>query len=266
MQVIFYILIFILGAALGSFLCCQAQRLHIKETKKKSPGRRSACLHCGHKLKWYENIPVISWLIQKGKCKKCGKKIGMAELLSELGLAFSFLAIGTTINIATANAIEWSIFIVTLLLILSMGFLAIYDGKWGKLPVSILTLSIIFAIGICVLRWVNIFTVSIFTWEPVLCTFAAVVILGGLYLLLYLISKGKWVGDGDWIIGVIMGLALGTPWLALVALFIANFAACIVMYPLVRKKKTKKIHFAPFLFFALVVTLTVAEYLTNLVG
>ena len=265
MQVIFYTLMFILGAAFGSFLCCQAHRLHFKETKKKSPGRRSVCLHCGHKLKWYENVPIVSWIAQEGKCKKCGKKIGLLELLSELGLAISFFAISTTVNITTATAMDWSIFIVTIMLILSTGFLAIYDGKWGKLPVSVLTISIIFALALSVLKCVDVYINTAAVLDPILQTLGAVVILGGLYLFLYLISKGKWVGDGDWIIGVIMGLALGTPWLALVALFIANFAACIVMYPLVRKKKSKKIHFAPFLFFALVATLTFAKFLTNLV-
>ena len=257
---------FILGSCLGSFLCCQARRLRLKETGKKPLGSRSVCPNCKHKLKWSENLPLISWLIQKGKCKKCGKKIGAAEILSELltGLAFLGLSISffqTESALITTTVTDWIIFITTLLLTLTLIFLAIYDGLYGELPCLCLTFSAICAIIIVILKLWSFFSASgNFSWQPILDLLFAVLILGGIYLFLYLISKGKWVGDGDWILGTIIALALGTPWLALIALFSANFSACLVMLPKVRKRKNRTVYFGPFLVFAFVLTLILSNY------
>ncbi len=267
MQILFYILLFILGSCFGSFLCCQARRLHLKVAGKgKKLGARSVCLQCNYQLKWYDNIPVLSWLFLRGKCRKCGKKIGLAEFLSELGLGLAFLALGTTINPTAANVLQWSIFITTLILTLSLGFLAIYDGIYGELPTSYLTISIICAIIIlCLKEWL-ILSNSSFTPEIIFKPLASVAILGGVYLILYLISKGKWVGDGDWILGIALGIALADPWLALIALFIANVLACLVMAPVIKRRKNKKIYFGPFMVAAFIIALTFADFFHYAIG
>ena len=267
MQILFYILLFILGSCFGSFLCCQARRLHLKVAEKgKKLGARSVCLQCNYQLKWYDNIPVLSWLFLRGKCRKCGKKIGLAEFLSELGLGLAFLALGTTINPTAANILQWSIFMTTLILTISLGFLAIYDGIYGELPTSYLTISIICAIIVlCLKEWL-ILSDSSFTPEIIFKPLASVAILGGVYLILYLISKGKWVGDGDWILGTALGIALADPWLALIALFIANVLACLVMALVIKHRKNKKIYFGPFMVAAFIVTLTFADFFYYAIG
>ena len=267
MQILFYILLFILGSCFGSFLCCQARRLHLKVAEKgKKLGARSVCLQCNYQLKWYDNIPVLSWLFLRGKCRKCGKKIGLAEFLSELGLGLAFLALGTTINPTAANILQWSIFITTLILTISLGFLAIYDGIYGELPTIYLTISTICAIIVlCLKEWL-ILSNSSFTPEIIFKPLASVAILGGVYLILYLISKGKWVGDGDWILGTALGIALADPWLALIALFIANVLACLVMAPVIKRRKNKKIYFGPFMVAAFIITLTFADFFYYAIG
>lgn len=261
MQILFLILLFILGACLGSYLCCQVRRYHIKtKGKNKKLGSRSVCLNCNYQLKWYDNIPILSWLFLRGKCRKCSKKIGLAEILSELGLGLAFLALGTTIDPSAAGALEWVIFVSTLFLTLVLGFLAIYDGLYGELPTECLTISIICAIIVlCLKEWLTLSS-SPFSPEIILEPLAAVAILGGLYLLLYLVSKGKWVGDGDWLLGTALGLALFSPWLALITLFISNVLACIVMAPIVEKNKRQKIYFGPFMVIAFIITLTFADF------
>lgn len=267
MKVLFLILLFILGACFGSFLCCQARRLYLKEKgTKKSLGSRSVCLNCGYKLKWYDNLPIFSWAFLRGKCRKCKKKIGLAEILSELGLALAFLALGTTIDLTSAASLDWIIFIATLLFSLLLAFLAIYDGLYGALPTPLLTISIICAIMIlCLKEWL-ILSNSSFTIELIWKPLASVAILGGLYLILYLASKGKWVGDGDWFLGTAIGLVLFDPWLAIITLFIANVLACLVMYPFVRKKKHTKIYFGPFMVLAFVIALTFADFFFYALG
>jgi len=83
------------GLAIGSFLNVVAARVPLKRSIV-SPG--SACMSCGHELAWYENVPVVSWLALRGRCKGCGAKIGAVypavELLTALLVAGSFLAFG----------------------------------------------------------------------------------------------------------------------------------------------------------------------------
>ncbi len=256
---------FILGAAIGSFLCCQARRLRLKETKKQKLGSRSVCLKCKHQLKWYDNIPIISWLILRGKCRKCGKKIGILELLSELGLAIALTLVSLTFDLASATPLSIVIFAILLLLTISLGFLAIYDGMSGELPVFALTISGICAIILVTLKGWAGFTISGFSLELILKPVLAALLFGGVYLILYKISKGKWVGDGDWILAGIIGLALGSPWLALIALFLSNLSATLIMYPLVKKRRSHKIYFGPFLVLAFVLTYTFADFFLSMI-
>ena len=281
MQIAFLAILFIVGACLGSFLCCQARRLHLrtaepvrptkptKATKSKSAkspirlGKRSVCLHCGYQLKWYDNLPLISWLVLKGKCRKCGKKIGLAELLSEFGVGLAFLTFGLglqfrgitlEIMLDSQPLITWlSLATMLLVFIPLLAFLAIYDGLYGQLPTLYLTFSIICAIIIITLReWASFSNLATLGQHLVDLLFAFL-ILGGLYFVLYKVSKGKWVGDGDWLLGTALALALGTPWLALLTLFIANFLACLVMLPTLKRNKTHQIYFGPFMVIAFII-------------
>ena len=265
MEVLFRMFLFILGACLGSFLCCGVRRLRLKEQHKKPLGNRSVCLSCYKKLKWHDNLPIISWLVLKGKCRYCHKKIGLAELLSELGLALAFLLLSINLNIPTATPLEWAIFSITLIFTSILAFLAIYDGLYGELPTLFLILAIVCASVILILKISAILSATSFSseliWKPLL----SVAILGGIYLMLYLLSKGKWVGDGDWLLGTALGLALYEPWLALITLFLANFIACLIMYPATKSKKNHKIHFGPFLVIAFIITASFANFFLSMV-
>ena len=265
MKIAILILMFALGACFGSFLCCQARRIYLEETKHKKLGKRSVCLHCNYKLKWSDNIPVFSWLALRGKCRKCHKKIGVAEFLSELLSGIALLMIGTTIDLRF-EVLEWVLLVVITVFTISLIFLAIYDGIYGKLPVFGLIVSIIIGFIYCVLR--QIFHVQYYVVDAgtFLYPVASVAILGGIYLVLYKISNGKWVGDGDWLLGTAIGLALVEPWLALIALFIANVLACLVMAPVVKKSKDKKIYFGPFMVVAFVIVYTFSDFFFYAIG
>lgn len=306
MQILFLALMFILGSALGSFLCCQARRLRIKETgnksitdsdakksrkvksikhskKTKNSPSRSVCLHCGYRLAWYDNIPIVSWLFLRGKCRKCHKKIGALEILSELGVGLAFLLIslhfltniignsllGVFPNISPMG---WAVFIATLIFTLSLSFLAIYDGMCGELPVFGLIISGICTTIVATLQVGNSFldadssinATTNFT-VPILLPIASAIIFGGIYLVLYIVSKGKWVGDGDWILASIIGLALGHPWLAIFALFISNLIACLVMYPFIKNKKNHQIYFGPFLVIGYVIVYAFSNFILDII-
>ena len=260
MQIGFGVIMFVLGSAIGSFLCCQARRIELKETKKKTLGPRSVCMSCNEQLKWYENIPIISWIVLGGKCRHCKAKIGIGELLSELGLGAAFAFSSTTVNVETTSVLEWVKFAAVLLLTTSLGFLAIYDGLYGELPNLALWITLGLSVVVAIVSHLDAFQCDV-----LLDMVLAVAILGGLYYLLYLISKGEWVGDGDWVLGTIIAIALGKPWLALVALFLSNFIACIVMLPFMKGKKKKQIYFGPFLVIAFVITITFSVLIESMI-
>lgn len=251
-------ILFVVGAVMGSFVACQAWRMRYREQGRKSPGKRSVCLKCGHKLKWYENIPILSWVALKGKCSQCGRKIGIMEILAEVLMGLAFVGIGwaTTSEIMVGWEKWLTITVPVFAIIIVLGWLAIYDGMWGELPVLLLIVAGGMALAVAGVRWWQ----EGFDLETILQLLAAVGVLGGPYLILYLVSRGKWVGDGDWILGVIIAAMLGEAWLSLWVLFIANFLGCVISWPKVRGKKEKKVHFGPFMVVAFVIVLTFADF------
>lgn len=309
MEIFLTIITFYVGACIGSFLCCQARRIHHKETSKGKRShklnRRSICMHCKEQLKWYDNIPVLSWLLLRGRCRYCHKKIGIAELISELGTgaAFSVLAMSFNHSICSTSPTLFGVFpaidptssfcpvsssniislVLAFILTLTLIFLAIYDGIYGELPMACLIIAIICSSAMAITRSL---TASFFSAPyPITDPIFSACILGGIYLLLYLVSKGSWVGDGDWLLGVAIAFALGTPWLALIVLFLANSLACLIMYPLIKlvrptrpnkakaskrqptiNRSSHKIHLGPFLVTAYLITFAFYPQLTNLLN
>jgi leader peptidase (prepilin peptidase) / N-methyltransferase len=83
------------GLAIGSFLNVVAARVPLKRSIV-TPG--SACMSCGHEVAWYDNVPVVSYLVLRGRCRGCGDGIGWVypavELLTALLIAACFLAFG----------------------------------------------------------------------------------------------------------------------------------------------------------------------------
>jgi prepilin signal peptidase PulO-like enzyme (type II secretory pathway) len=261
MKVALSLIMFALGAVMGSFLACQAWRLHYKDTGKGSLGKRSVCLSCKKQLKWFDNIPIVSWLMLRGRCRYCKKKIGLMEILAEVLMGLAFFGLIWMLYPAGTAVLSYVILGLVFLLVAVLGFLAIYDGKWGELPSFALIIALVLAAVICGLK---IWLVG-FSWPMLGDLLGGVAILGGTYLILYLVSHGEWVGDGDWILGVIIGLVLGRAWLALIVLCLSNCLGLIVMYPAARKTKQKKIYFGPFLVVAFVITLMFAEFFNGLI-
>ncbi|MBA2763249.1 MAG: prepilin peptidase [Thermoleophilaceae bacterium] len=84
------VLIGVLGAAIGSFLNVVIHRVPLEESIV-SPGSR--CPHCGHAVRSVDNIPVLSWLILRGRCRDCSSPISVRYPAVELLTAICFVAI-----------------------------------------------------------------------------------------------------------------------------------------------------------------------------
>ncbi len=96
----FFVYAFIIGACIGSFINVVAYRLPRNESVI-TP--RSHCRYCKYKLKWYENIPLISWIILRGKCRACKNTISGSYFVIELFCACLFFICNFTSYANYAN-------------------------------------------------------------------------------------------------------------------------------------------------------------------
>ena len=258
------ILLFILGATLGSFGCCQAWRIY-----KKDKSKWSHCMKCKYRLRWYDNIPIISWLTLGGKCRKCRKPIGWAEFLAEVGLAVVFVlsfalwpARDKLMAMEFSEVLKFGLFLANTVLWLIM---FVYDVKWKELPVLLMYA----AIGVSVLYlgvdvYMSYGLGHSFDW---LSLVGALMILPGFYYLMYKVSNETWVGGGDWILCVSLALMLENFWLALFTLFTANIIGSIASLPILAKKKDTKtaVPFGPFLVLGFLVVFFLQAQILSLV-
>jgi len=242
-----YTLFFVLGTAVGSFLNVVIFR---SKTKKSIFKNRSFCPYCKKKLTWYELIPILSFLIQKGRCRKCKKRISIQYPLVEFftGLIFVWVA---------AYILDFTIYdwINTIFLLIFSCFLIVifvYDLKYYLVPDKI-----IFPAIIITLLFDIYISLAIGDWSFFFSSIYAALIAGGFFLFLVLISKGKWMGIGDLKIGILIGLFFGLPQIFVVLFLAFLFGAIVSIILLILKKKTlqSEIPFGPFLTGATFITL-----------
>lgn len=255
----------VFGLVLGSFAGAQVWRLRARqlvadkkagesynkaEYKKLSPllkGKkqqdRSRCLSCGHQLGLRDLIPLISWLSTRGRCRYCGKRIGYFEPLMELSLAAAFMVSFLAWPWHLAG-LQWVLFAVWCVSLVALIMLVAYDIKWRILP-DFLTVSYgLVSLVFVVLRYFIVNDVKLYSLV------IALIIMSGVYGVLYLISKGKWIGLGDVKLGVGLGLILASWQTAFVGLFLANLIGCVLVIPGLASKKLKansEIAFGPLL-------------------
>jgi len=278
-QIVIAVLLAVLGLCMGSFAGATVWRLRARQlvedkadgekvdadeyktlqplTKATLATDRSRCLHCGHELKWYDLLPLASWLSTGGRCRYCHEKIGLFELLIELGMA-AFFAASYLLWPEIVTPLDIALFGLWLVSGVLLAILFAYDTKWFLLPNQVVFPLIGVAAVAAVLR--------LFEADDIAATLldqaAAIVILSGLYLFLWYFSKGKWIGFGDVKLGLALALLLGNWQLAFLALFLANLIGCIVVIPgLLSGRMNRKTHvpFGPLLIVGAVATMLVGQ-------
>ncbi len=257
--------LFVLGAALGSFACCQVWRIR---TKDKS--RWSHCMKCKYRLRWYDNIPIVSWLALGGKCRKCRKPIGWMEFLAEIGLGVAFALSFACwpwrdglINLEFSVCLKYGLFLINLAI---WSILLMYDAKWKELPVSLMAAAAIIS---TLYLSIDIYMICGMDGEVNWLSVAgALMVLPGFYYLMYRISKERWIGGGDWILCLSLAIMLGDFWLAMFTLFMANIIGSVFSLPLLMKKKdTKKVvPFGPFLILGFLVVFFLQAQILSLLA
>ena len=186
---------------------------------------RSRCLSCKHELAWYDLIPVVSWVSLGGKCRYCHTNIGWVEILLELGMAMLFaISIWWWSAFDVIGVIQLVLWLVSLVL---LAVLFVYDARWFLLPDKVnwafVVIGAVFA-SLELYQSTDLATSS-------MSLIGSVGILSGIYLILHIVSKGKWIGFGDVKLGLGLGLFLGDWLMALLALFLANLIGTLMVLP-----------------------------------
>lgn len=240
--ILLYAGIFIIGLFLGSYLNSWMWRVH---ECKWVFGGRSMCVHCSAKLAWYDNIPLVSFIMLGGKCRTCKKNIPKDYFIVELLTAVALTALvwfhGTTYSQSYWPFLRDCFFVVLLIVTF------FYDAKHG-----IILSGIVWA-GTLLGLWFNIFKLGMDYKSLAL----GAVVGSGFFLLQYVVSKGRWIGGGDIRLGVMMGAWLGFPQVV-VALFFSYIIGAICAVPLLitrRKGLMSEVPFGTFLSVGTVIAL-----------
>ena len=231
----------ILGLVIGSFLNVLIYRIPKNENIAFPP---SHCTKCNKPLKWWHNIPLISYIFLKGKCSFCGEKISLqypiVELLSAIIFVITYIKIGNF----TQSIIISLVF--DLLLALSL-----IDFRYKAVPDSLNLLAL---------------TLSIFSGNILDSFTNALLFAGGFTLLRFYVSyiiKKEALGEADIMIAATMGAILGVE-LGLFAIFLSAVIALPAF--IIVGKKDIQLPFIPFLALALFLTYIFNDYFLTLIG
>jgi prepilin signal peptidase PulO-like enzyme (type II secretory pathway) len=239
------VLFAILGLIIGSFLNVLIFRTKIEDSLL----GRSYCPKCKKKIDWYDNIPLLSFIILGAKCRKCRQKISWQYPIVEALTAVTFGLVAFHFFSASGSQ-TWAptfYYLVTFSLLIAI---LVYDYLYMEIPGIILWPAIGFVIAANLLfdwlqkdTFVNILELNIYS--GVLAAFLVFLF----FFLLVTLSKEKWMGMGDAYLVILLGLLAGWPKIIL-ALFLAFLLGSIYGLALIAlKKKNMKsqVPFAPFL-------------------
>ncbi len=239
-ELIFYIAVFIFGSMIGSFLNVVIRRLPLGEG---IAWGRSYCPHCHHTLAAWQLIPLISYLILKGKCHYCQSSIGR----NYPGLEF----VNGLLYLVIICFFGFNYFaIIGCFLGSALLALAIIDAKTGLIPPAI-------NIFIGLLALINL-GFNLAAWPQHLAGF---IIISGFLCLLFWLSKGRVIGGGDIKLMAAVGLLLGLK-LSLLAFFLACVLGAIIH--IIRMRffgAGRNLAFGPYLAAAILITYFVGDAL-----
>lgn len=207
--------VFLLGLCIGSFVNVLIDRL---PRGKSVLWSRSQCDYCRKTLRWWELIPVVSYVYLGGTCSRCHKP---------LSLQYPSIELATGLGLVLIPYVYWIVF-------LTLFVIFVADLKYQIIPDSMIVIGVIGAIGVIGVKTNNM-----------LAGLGAALFFG----LLYLVTRGRGMGLGDVKLSFLLGFILGVPniVIALYAAFLTGAAAGVILILTGSKKLKSKIAFGPFL-------------------
>lgn len=237
MTLYYAVITFIFGLVLGSFYTVVGERMPEGKSIITPP---SHCPNCGHVLKFYELIPVFSFIFLRGKCSKCKSKIPVLSTLIELltGILFliSFLVFGISIK-----------FFIALVFISMLMIIIVSDIRYMLIDDEILIIASIL-----------IFILSIFEYD---IKDALIYVLYGIicFIVMFLIKilgdfifKKESMGGGDIKLMFVFGLTMGIP-SSIASIFLASFIGLPISLIMLKNNSSHELPFGPYLSIAAII-------------
>lgn len=237
MQAYYYFIFFIFGICIGSFYNVLGMRLPNNESIIKP---KSHCPKCGHELNWYELIPLLSFIIQKGKCRSCKTKLSLFYPFIELSTGILFLV--------SYHSFGFDLELITSLVLVSLFMVVIVsDLSYLIIPDSFIVVPSILILIVKIIQD-GIVSGLIQIGYGVVC-----------FLIMYLIMllgnklfKKESLGGADIKLMFLVGLTLD-PMLAVIVIFLASIIALPVSLFLLIKNNEHVIPFGPFIVLGLLI-------------
>jgi leader peptidase (prepilin peptidase) / N-methyltransferase len=254
MEFLYILNFFIFGAIIGSFLNVVINRFNTG----RSINGRSFCPSCGQKINWYDLVPIISWIILRGKCRECHSKISPQYPLVEFSTAtlFTLLYLNFSFLFLEKPLIFFIFYFWIAIIFAILVVIFVYDLKHKIIPDM---LSYIFAGMGLVQTLILIPYISSFGMTSFYLDLLAGLIFFIPFFLLWYISNGRWIGLGDGKLVLGIGWFLGFTY-GLNAIVLAFWLGAIFSLGLLLIAKLKKgtkhitmkseIPFGPFLILA----------------
>jgi len=275
------VIIFVLGLIFGSFANVVVDReggqkggegenkknnekKNKKRDKKSREGEsfwrgRSKCDYCQQKIVWYDNIPLISYILLRGKCRHCQKKISWQYPAVELLFAFGFLlaswqAGGLTGFLTTENLITTIFYLAISFILLTI---LVWDLKFMIIPDGLVVGGLVLAVIYFGYQYIISPDYLMSVQTDLTRNFLGGVIVGGFFLAMFQFSRGRWIGGGDVKLGFLLGFLVGWQSSYLLLLLAYILGAIPAIYLLITGKVTAKtkIPFGPFLVIAELIVL-----------
>ena len=238
------LLILVIGLVIGSFLNAMVYRL----ANKLPLWQRSICPHCRQKLLNRDLIPVLSFVLLRGKCRFCKSFIGWQYLLVEVLTPILFF-------LAYWNYGAINLDLISDLLYISLAiFFLIFDFKYLTIPDVVIWPALIIAL---ILNYI-----LGFYWLGLLLG----MLLGcGFFYLQHLVSGGKWIGWGDVKLGLLLGamLGLGDLILTLLVAYVIGGLVAVILLIAGRKKFGDLLPMGSFLAGAAIIVIIWGDLILN---
>lgn len=214
MEIFLIFTVFVFGLIFGSFLNCLIWRLKTNESLL----GRSYCPKCRQQIAWYDNIPLLSFILLKAHCRHCHKKISWQYPLLELGFALVFtvlfFSIAQNFNLLEIFQAEFLfLFLRDFLFIFILAIIFVYDYNWQEVPMIIV--------------WPGIALMILFSWLVgfnFLTILIASALTAAFFLIQYLLTRGRGLGEGD----IWLGALLGARFVNTQEIFLTIFATYII--------------------------------------
>ena len=240
------LIIFLLfGLIIGSFLNAVVYRLNAVESLLE----RSHCPHCKKTVRWFDNVPLLSFILLSARCRDCGEKISWQYPIVELTTGIVFALLGNYFfNLADASS--WLLTAYYLVIFSILLIIFVYDLKYMEIPMLILWIGVGVSLVYFVFSdWQSFHAATSILDLRTISGLLGGLVAGGFFFALAAYSKETWMGYGDAYLGILAGLVVGWPniWGALLLSFTIGALISVGLIALRKKTMKSQVPFAPFL-------------------